>query len=74
MMTNAVFAMHVSLLVRIAAQWAHELAYGMLSPDYYSAEAEGVDRFIEEIEARLTNLRSIRDRNAHTETATRGTE
>jgi hypothetical protein len=60
-MTNAVFALHVSLIARIAAQWSHELVYGMWNADFCNGKAGGVDRFIEEIESRLAAIKGLRD-------------
>ena len=39
-MTQAQLALHVSLISRIAAQYTHELAFGMWNPDFCSADAK----------------------------------
>ncbi len=65
-MTNAEFALQVSLIARISAQWSHELVYGMWNPDFCAAEARGPTnapaRFIEEIEIRLGRIREGMDK------------
>ncbi len=56
-MTNAQFALRVSLIARIASQFTHELVYGMWNPDFCTAEAAGRDRFLEAIESHLAQIR-----------------
>jgi hypothetical protein len=58
-MTNAELAMRVSLISRVAAQYTHELAYGMWNPDFCSANADYArDRFLEEIDRHLDGIRA----------------
>jgi hypothetical protein len=56
---NADFALRVSLIARISAQFTHEIAYGMWNPDYCAADADyGADRFIEAIEPHLERIKA----------------
>lgn len=55
---NADLALRISLISRIAAQYTHELAYGMWNPDFCSDEPGWAgDRFVEEIEPHLEQIR-----------------
>lgn len=58
-MTNADLALRVSLISRIAAQYTHELAYGMWNPDFCKAEAGYArERFLEDMDRHLGELRA----------------
>lgn len=58
-MTKAQLALHISLISRIAAQYTHEMAFGMWNPDFCSSDAEYVrERFVTEMQERLENLRT----------------
>ncbi len=57
-MTNADLALRISLIARIAAQYTHELAYGMWNPEFCKAEADYErKRFLEEMDRNLDQLR-----------------
>jgi hypothetical protein len=60
-MTNADLGLRISLIARIAAQYTHELAYGMWNPDFCSAEAGGTrERFLEEMDRNLKQLCDVK--------------
>jgi hypothetical protein len=58
-MNQSQLALHVSLISRIAAQYTHELAFGMWNPDFCSSDAKyKAGRFLAEMDDRLQSIRS----------------
>lgn len=60
---NADLALRISLVARIAAQFTHEMCYGMWNPDYCAADPGSAgERFLEAIEPHLEQIRNRRGR------------
>lgn len=60
---NADLAIRISRVSRIAAQFTHELAYGMWNPHFCAADPEYAgERFLEAVEPILKQIRERRGR------------